>query len=599
MIVRFAALMCAPALADPDAPLRVAVSCPAQGICRIPIPPSMVAVGEGIALQDRSGEAVPFARVSAAQAPNRWLKRSISRGDDPSLLSFRAEEAVVSVRLQQDADDITGLTRYTPAQQWAPGRSSEGTVVPIADPEALQIGLQSTGIWSRKVDLEVGVMGPPRSIPATLEAHGEGVVSLSFARLLPLSRLELDTLGEGSIRLFTWQADEAGRLAPTEVGTVTVQQAGDGHARAVLEGQPIRRLGMLLPEGMSIEGGRGWAPRELLLVRDGGEMTLYGGLGDGSLPALQMSLQTLLDLPWTGATLKRLEDNPSHADPLAPLWAPGAVFAPQRMVFTRTVRGGGTRRLVIPPAVRAWGGGELEAVRILDDEDRQIPYIIQEEFGWEMIPDVAQDVEERGAETRITMTLPTDGIDDVRLQLETPTTGIGRQISVETAGGRVLRRSDWSGGVGRWMLPDDLPDVIVIRVFHGDNAPVVVEGGLWLHRVSVLARLPTSARLVYGDRSRLRDERGPLLGRKKRQRSPRLREPDYDLRRNAAAAALRVTGMATVGPEQRVLGEDEADRPWALFVTALAALGLIAVLGRSLAAGVKEAGESASQESQR
>lgn len=566
-----------------DFPLRASVSCPEQGVCRVLVPPHMSATGAGLLLEDAQGEVVPSARLSYLEAPERWAPVSATKTEEGgSRLAVSGPVSAVRVSLASGPPQLPLVqlrTRSDAGAAWWEGKPhrltrGEPLVLPLADPEARQVEL--VGPSPRQISVEVGALGAVREVSGVVETHDRWAV-ITLSEPATVRRLTLPGAPDGAADLYGW-LDRSGVVEPTYLGTYPCQ---DG----VLVGAEAtgRRFAVSLPEpAAAVSVARAWAPREVLLVRDAGAMTLYGGADEDQDGALQAASGELLALPWTGATVAASQPNPDHTGGLSLLMAPGTPIEAARFRFSRAISGSGLVRIPLPAPMLLQVHRDLRDLRVLDADGRQIPYAIVDEVGEDPIEPASVAQDERPGVSRVTLSLPRADSGELVLVLSTPARGFSRPVSVRSGRGTVTRT--WEGGAPlRVVLDGPIGDTITIAIDNGDDPPLPLEVSLLAPRRSLLAQVGEGSRLVYGDRSVLPADRGARLGRRKRKQIAPISAPQYDLRRHGAALLREASGVGRVGPEQPVLLAGEGpEQQRILIATVLAALVMVGVLGRVL-----------------
>ncbi|MFT4978963.1 MAG: hypothetical protein ACI8S6_004873 [Myxococcota bacterium] len=578
----FPAALAAPA----DFPLRAPVSCPAEGVCRILVPPAMSASGSALLLTNANGRLIPSARLPHTAAPDRWEAVQIEASDELRVLDLDVKPPVSVLRIVPASGAspmLTLRTRGEVDEPWSlgvPTRLREGTLLSMPDPDARHVSISG----ARRTEIariEAGHISAVREVSAVAADQGERLVLVTLSEPATIRRLTLEGAADGHAQVYDW-ASEGGQLQPRFLGEHPIT---DG----TIAGLAVtgRRLMVALSEPAQITAARAWAPREVMLVRDGGSMLLYGGADGDSTVGLQAAATELLALPWAGATVEPAIASPDYLGGEDLLMAPGAPIEPARFRYQRRLSGEGLLRIPLPPEVTLRVRQDLGDVRILDDQDRQVPFVILHELGEAPAGDVTVVTEEQPGRTALDLALPRAGTGSVTVVLSTPARGFSRIVTVR-AGSNSSTRHRWEG-TRELVLPltGPLPENISITIENGDDPPIPVSVAASVPKVSLLARLSEPSRLVYSDRSVMAERPGARLGRRKRKRLEPVSSPSYDLQRVGEAVLMGVVGDARLGePEEILLAGDDSRQQQLVFIASiLAALAMLGVLGRLLLDG--------------
>lgn len=230
----------------------------------------------------------------------------------------------------------------------------------------------------------------------------------------------------------------------------------------------------------------------------------------------------------------------------------------------------GLVRLDLPSGVLARGRSALEDLRVVDGQDRQVPFLVERRRAGRFLPGVAESRQEDGSVTRIHLTLPlgTDGTDPgslplTALVLRTERGTFRRQVRVAegTRGERILASASWEEteeGPSRLVLPLGVrvgPD-LVVQVENGDNVPLPLD--------PVRVVVPTaSLRFVHPGEGPLR----LLLGHET------LAAPAYDLDFLRQAVLGGASSPASLGEASVLKVSPKVSNRWVL----LGAVGLFSV----------------------
>jgi hypothetical protein len=272
--------------------------------------------------------------------------------------------------------------------------------------------------------------------------------------------------------------------------------------------------------------------------------------------------------------------------PPSPFPEPGAPVDRTRFRFSREIRAvkAGMNSLPLDAAVLAHG--TLESLRIVSDDGRQVPYLLEkreEPLTLELAaPERVAAAGYVGRPSAYRVALPFAGLPASRLVLMTSSRVFERSVSatvtmrgegqreerVETLARAVWRHVDPEGPAPPLVLALPSVDVetLTLNVDEGDNSP-----------------LPLAAPKLLLSSYRLRFYGGSGNGKTLLYGEPSLGPPRYDL----ALLAPRLVGVAsndaTLGPEEKAT----APRPaldqklfWGILVTTI--LALLLLLGRSL-----------------
>ncbi len=149
-------------------------------------------------------------------------------------------------------------------------------------------------------------------------------------------------------------------------------------------------------------------------------------------------------------------------------------------------------------------------LRFVDDEDRQLPYLLRHDPVGRLQHHTAFERVEDGAETKLTVTMVAAGLPARDLVLRSDRTLFERDVTVwdgAPGSGRVVARSSWRGadeGESRLVLPLDvrIGSTLTVVIDNGDNPAIDVTAIELLTRSSsAWLALPAQggARMVYGN----------------------------------------------------------------------------------------------------
>ena len=614
-----------------DFPQRVSIGCPDSGVCRIEVPPPFVADNDDSwLLVSATGEVVPYAVLSTEEVNPSPSPARVERTADPRVLvikpqgrgpvnyaeiSFPTSEDPLLALLRVEADGARG--RWTLVGM---GENDTHSVsVPIVNPGAKTLRLQLDRPWTELPSLPTVQlwtythrMLELAEVPLTL---GPMVRSDSG-----MSSLSLQLPGRGGVRAITLAVDEDVFSRPVRVMTGTWR---DGVFRSELstvrniaglkldaERAQDARLGRLDLKGdtfelefqdgddlpLTIRSATASLDRRVLLVRDAGALTLYGGSAEADLRYdLQAALLGLADLPSTPATLGAVEDNPDWKDPTTQdALLPGGTLPIERFRVQHSVVGQGLVRLELPADLQAEARDDLSDVRLLDPQGRQVPFLIERPGVPALAQGLSQAREEQGNRTVLTVTLPAARLVATSLTLRSPSNGFSRQVRVMDASGAPLATGTWRSAESgpsemTLRLAREIAGPLTVTIDNGDNRAIDLDPvELVVPRAVLLARLPADpVTLVYGD---LADSPSDLRWALRQMADPpetleRLSAPRYDAGALATWLQGRPAATATLGPAvfrgppvSTVDAEANRQTTLHLAIGALA-LGLVALVG--------------------
>lgn len=582
-------------------PQQVPVSCPASGLCRIEVPAAFVADNpDSWLLADRDGQPVPYAVLRDAPTLGWQVTRLRALREPDAVTVLRPPgQPVSAVRVQfltvpfQAAARIE--TRRSGDPGWTPGPwtliagglgDDEPAVFWVPDPSADEIRIHFDRPWPTLPATawsELALRPPealaPARVPMTVSASGvsEGessVFELSLpgpARVLAIDVDASDDVFRRPVSVLTWEM-EGEALVPREQVAGELQRVAIGETRVDhtrLEGLDLvmqraaLRVRDDLDAPLNITRATATVARRVLLVRDGGELTLYGASVEARLSYdLQEAAAELARAPSTDATLGEVVPNPAWVGVEQDIkLQPGALADRGRFLYGRAVIASGLARVPVPPDVLAATRSDLSDLRLLDASDRQIPYLVERGLLPQRVEGVVETRADEGSTTRIGLALPTPDLPLRSLTLRSPDSGFERSVTVFSSEGgqhQIVRKALWRAsdrGPAMLTLGLDGPvdSGLTVEIDHGDNRPIRVDPvELRAAQVSVLARIPAGgATLVYGDRSRAVSQGSGLFRRLRRPGwAEALEAPRYDAARLAERLRRAPAAEADLGPVQ-------------------------------------------------
>jgi hypothetical protein len=384
----------------------------------------------------------------------------------------------------------------------------------------------------RDLGFEAVIAQPWTVEPATVTVPLEGPLSSSATSsdwLLRLPRAGLPVRGLGL------SVDD-----PLFARGLTVLQAEGPERLEVVARQDIERLNY----------GEAWvdnsrvalrtdAPAELVLRSDDGrsaplriraaELTLRGQAL--IVPEVPGGHYTLLGCgpPAPGYDLERLEDRLAEIEPISvqapgpgphPGWVPasageglleaGPELAQDGLRWRRTVTGPpGLVRLPLDDHILAATRPGNPDLRFVDDQGRQLPYLLRQDPLGQARRALEQQREEQGARSVITLPMDPSGLPALRLVLHSERTRFQRSVQVfdgPADSGVLLARAGWTGaeeGESRLVLELSarLGAQLTVVVDNGDNPPLPIdEVELITRSASAWLALPATGGVaaVYG-----------------------------------------------------------------------------------------------------
>jgi hypothetical protein len=283
---------------------------------------------------------------------------------------------------------------------------------------------------------------------------------------------------------------------------------------------------------------------ELLVVDPaGGPFTLYGGAPPQEpLPSdLNFAVPELFRSARGVLQAGEITDNPAYLPPeiRSGLAAPATVIDLTGFTTVRAISGAGLVRVPLDERVLAHARSDLGDLRLVDAEDRQIPYLLERrvvDARWSVL-EVAR--EEDGPTTRLKVTIPDPEIPITSITLSTEASLFSRRVTAWRARGtelEPLRSYEWIGADRPGELTLELSalvgETLVVTIDNDDDPPLpVTVSAVGWPRHELIAVLPEGgARLVYG--------------------SPQAHAPDYDLALLDGDLRRRAAQTAALGAEE-------------------------------------------------
>ncbi len=611
-------------------PDRISARCPEQGLCRVEVPPPMVAANpRSWLLLDETGERVPFAVLEEDLVDPELRPVQVRATADPRAVSVRVPDGMRATELQVRVS--SGVfqaecwleSRRGPGDAWRAGPRTivaaglvEETVarVRVPDPEADELRLVFDRPWTT---LPAGATFslmlwdedelPPARVTVPLEASGpteSGLTRYTFrlpgmARLRAVELTPSETTYQRLALLESWEPGGDG-LILSERDRRLLSRTGPGD-------EAVQTLGALdlatdrfaitvedaWDEPLTIASAEVLLARRVLLVEDAGELTLYGG--DPSWEAsfdLQIRADELALAPAQAAILGAPERNPDWRDPFdITALDPGSVVDASRFRFSRPVTGAGIVRLELPFDVVLNARAGLSDLRLLDAQGRQIPYVQDRGAHVKVLEGLVETREEVGTLSRIFLKLPGARMPIGAISLESPNHSFSRSVRVftgEGTGRRLLADSGWEGqqkGRSRRMigLQTTAETGLLIEIDHGDNAPITIDKVIvYVPTLALLARLPEGGvTMVYGDVADIQGKvQGPFRRLREQGWQEPIKSPHYDAYVLAGRLMGEPTSTALLGEAvERIVEPSEQDRGAATVGVGVLVLGLLALMG--------------------
>lgn len=596
-------LLSAASAADPvvEAPERAHFEAPAQGAVRVRLPAGAVGadpaqLGQSLVLRDAAGNAVPFALLTTDRVPFNEEKLDLVQTSTHRWTVGPSTRAVRWLRFgdlgggwHPNQLQIVGLGSFSFPVGTLDGEAVRAADVPVPEGRGPWTVESASHLWD-----VVGVSYPDEWVApdcVTIPAEPGALTEAGF------SRHAVDLGGPRRVRSLQVLTD-------AEVFDRTVQVFVPGETREYYgTSWPLRRLklggatfdasrvedldlpadALLVDISADTTGELPVTAFEVcstaaeLLLRDPGQgpFTLYVGADSGGLSGdLAFAGPELARMATTVVTEVTLEANPDHV-PLETregLDAPGAVLPLVKWKWARPFTAAGWQKVRLDREVLARALPDLHDLRVVDAEDRQVPYTLRR-TGRETAWDIGElQRKEVGHTTELRIPLGQDDAPVATLRLHTSRDVFSRSITVLRDRGtqtEPLRTVSWQGS-GQGTTIAIAVDAVVgrellVRIDNGDNAPLPIESAtVTFPEWELRANVPAGARLVYGSRN--------------------ADAPRYDLTLLGSALGERKLAVGELGAPAAIGGPSLAtgERLAVLAVVGVLALGLLALLARLL-----------------
>lgn len=606
------------AAADIDRyPRQAPVTLPPSGVVRIHVPPELRSPADpsdasDLLLVDGAGEVVPIVRLASTLQGEHvptgidfrvtptldrdvWRIEVRDRPVDGITVDWAGSDAVAA-RAVVERLDGGSWTSIGSELVWRTA-TGEHTTVLLDEPTlgTLRLSLQRPDS-ARRVPRVAGVRFPSRRIAPDevtvpvegwrLQENGWARYELFLPQAWPVQRVVLhpeEPLFERQAGLLpslehampgalpSWEPTPSPsvtvrrvHLDGTRIEQTTLHHMGDPTDRVAVLIDATDRPPLTLPEVTVQMAG------VHLLVQDPGPgpHVLYGGGPRGTSPTYDLSAAApeLARMATEVLEAGPAAENPDFVPPevRARLVDPGVEVSLRRQKWVHEVSGpAGLVRVPIPVDVLARARADLADLRLVDAEDRQIPYVLRERVPDAPADDLAFTRTERGATSILEVTLPKPGVPVSTVSLTTLAPIFDRTITVaRSRGGRLepLRTVRWHGESRPNRLTLDVgqvvDDTLVVKVENGDDPPLPIEAvEVTWPRWELWATLPDGgARLVYGNAS--------------------LGAPEYDLRLLNDEIGRRIAQVADVGEAASLAPPPLSMRDRLLVLVGLGALAL-------------------------
>ncbi len=574
--------------ADPTLyPLTADVTAPAVGVSKIVVPPEMIPGGVqldtlSLTLRGAAGTDVPFAIVQATPGElvpldviplpdGSWRLASRTRPFDRIEVTLPTEPSAATVTITDEA----GNPLRPPERIWRlvqGSRTSISLPVAVTGAAVVTVDLDSSRpLGEPDFDAWTGSGPEPvyRKFPVVGSQWTEGGwrrYEVDLGVPLPVTAVILDPAQE----VFRRQVLVTAGFAMDHEGAVDLGYSGGGTTirRQRLGGGRIddtrvpvdMRVGDRVevqiegPELLDMADVTVEMPGLWIVVQDpgAGPFTLYGGSASAQPDPwdIQFAATEILRLSGAPIVTGAVAENPAYEPPevRSDLAGPGPVYALRRQLFARDIQGGpGLVRLPLDAAVVTHARPDLADLRIVDPENRQIPFIVRRKAGSSPI---ALDFtrKEGGGMSTLEIPLPDPNLPVQVLTLTTDATVFERSVQVMQDRGATLQpirawrwTADERPGVLALTIGDRVGDKLYVRIDNGDDPPLPITGvEIGVPSWEIITTVPEGgARLVYGD--------------------PRALRAEYDLQLLGDELTRRRTPIATLG-EEVVLQKPAA--PW-------------------------------------
>lgn len=530
----------------------------APEVVRVDLPPGLRVEGRpsdgtDLVVVGPAGEKVRAAFTRESPEPERKPVGFEPSTDPTQHLIPGSDRPVDGLRLELGGRRRLAVT----ARVWR--RTAQG-LVPHGDP---------TLLWRTDVAEQLDLLFPPTRDPLELRLewhHGHGGRDLRAERLL--RRPEAATPTRLRLPVQSWWVEESGAAHyivalphPISGGRLRLLAQGSVFSREVELSASTGTLGG--PEALGrgrverIRLGDAVVDQQQLVLSTGTasdrlEITVFGeGLEPLTIPEVELELpgeslllyappagplqlfgggplgaSTLDDVRVAGPELGRLVQCAAGVGPIAanPAWvapevASGLLEAGQpldtdgfRMKWA-VPGGGGLSILRLPPAVGLASRRNLDDLRLLDSEGRQIPYLRRPVAERRTLEGVTVERREEGGLTRFIIQNPEPDLVIETLSLRTTAPVFDRGVSLQRpAGGslEVLRSASWrwSEAAGAEVpaegrrfvvhVGETVGDTLVLTIDNGDDAALPVEGiELAVGGEELIAQLPEAGATLY------------------------------------------------------------------------------------------------------
>ena len=432
-----------------------------------------------------------------------------------------------------------------PALLWRTdgGEQVEIMFPPTRDP--LELRLQwHHGYGGRDIRAERLLRRPDAAAPTTLrlpvrsawvEEGGQAHYIVELPHPISAGRLRLLAQGTVFSREVSIVATVGAQGQPEELGRGRVERILLGDAMvdeqqlSFSQGTASDRLDIVVfgdgLEPLTIPEVELELPGESLLLYEppAGPLTLFGGGPRGlvALDDVQVAGPELGRLVECAATAGAVVANAGWVPPevASGLLTPGQELEPTGFRMSWPVPGAeGLSLITLPAAVTVASRRELNDLRLLDAENRQIPYVLRRQALRRSVEGVEVSRTEDGRFSRIVVKNPEPDIVIDAVVVRTTAPVFDRGVSLQRpAGGslEVLRSASWrwSSSAGsevpaegrRFVLSvgQAVGDTLVLSLDNGDDAPINVEGvELEVSGYELIAALPAEGATLYvGHRS--------------------------------------------------------------------------------------------------
>ena len=623
---------CALALAGPieeTFPRAATVQLPRDGVVLVEVPASLrspddPADGRDLLLLDAEGRAVPFA-VLTGDTPPEFVRARRGTVATPGELVVWPDTGRDAYWVKVDERPLDGLSVRLPHTVWAATvvieeQTADGLVETarrrvwrlddlddLVVPLPPRLGTYRATLTMRRGDKvrEAELVGvryeepplPPSSwtLPVRGQLQDSGIMRYDLPLPVPqpidwVAPITTSDLFEASADVVTappyadtpttlppqLHVQDPHRIRRVDLGgaaiddvrvPVTRTDLRDGADLALL----VDLTGREPIDVVEVEVGVG--PKVLVVRNAGpGPHTLLGGAQGSEGATLQFAARELLRAADTTVVPTDLRANPAFVpmEVRSQVAGPGRTIDLEGMRFQRSLEGQGLARVPLDAHVLTQARSDLGDLRVVDDEGRQLPYLLRRSVAVEGASDLPMERTERGEDSHIAVQLPERNLFVSTLTVHSSAPVFDRTVTVsKPVNGRpadVLRKVSWNGlrrpgslGIG---LHRRVGDELLVTIDNGDDPPLPVEriDVTWEGWELMVVLPDAGATLLYGDRQRS--------------------APSYDF------ASLEALGRRTV-PAAEVGEPSPATRPARSFLERLLvfaglgvlALGLLALTG--------------------